>query len=60
MSSSVISANGVAPGAADFCSITSKIFEVMLQKGDRDAQGPTHSSPFAEITDDDIDALFGE
>ena len=37
-----------------------KIFEVMLQKGERDAQGPAHSSPFAEITDDDIDALFGE
>src|ERR1700732_3068373 len=37
-----------------------KIFEVMLQKGERDAQGPSHSSPFAEITDDDIDALFGE
>lgn len=37
-----------------------KIFEVMVQKGDRDAQGPSHSSPFAEITDDDIDALFGE
>jgi predicted regulator of Ras-like GTPase activity (Roadblock/LC7/MglB family) len=37
-----------------------KVFEVMLQKGERDAQGPSHSSPFAEITDDDIDALFGE
>jgi predicted regulator of Ras-like GTPase activity (Roadblock/LC7/MglB family) len=37
-----------------------KIFEVMLQKGERDAQAPSHSSPFAEITDDDIDALFGE
>jgi hypothetical protein len=37
-----------------------KIFEVMLQKGERDAQSPVHASPFAEITDDDIDALFGE
>jgi hypothetical protein len=35
-----------------------KIFEVMLQKGDRVAQGTSHS-PFSEITDDDIDALFG-
>ena len=37
-----------------------KIFEIMMQKGERDAQSPTHASPFAEITDDDIDALFGE
>jgi predicted regulator of Ras-like GTPase activity (Roadblock/LC7/MglB family) len=37
-----------------------KIFEVMLQKGERDARSPTHASPFSEITDDDIDALFGE
>jgi predicted regulator of Ras-like GTPase activity (Roadblock/LC7/MglB family) len=37
-----------------------KIFEVMLQKGERGAQGNTHASPFSEITDDDIDALFGE
>jgi predicted regulator of Ras-like GTPase activity (Roadblock/LC7/MglB family) len=37
-----------------------RIFEVMVQKGERDAQGPAHNSPFAEITDDDIDALFGE
>jgi predicted regulator of Ras-like GTPase activity (Roadblock/LC7/MglB family) len=37
-----------------------KIFESMMQKGERDAQGPSHASPFAEITDDDIDALFGE
>jgi predicted regulator of Ras-like GTPase activity (Roadblock/LC7/MglB family) len=37
-----------------------KIFEVMVQKGERDAQSPTHASPFSEITDDDIDALFGE
>ena len=37
-----------------------RIFEVMVQKGERDAQSPTHASPFAEITDDDIDALFGE
>ena len=37
-----------------------KIFEVMLQKGERGAQGSIHASPFSEITDDDIDALFGE
>jgi predicted regulator of Ras-like GTPase activity (Roadblock/LC7/MglB family) len=37
-----------------------KIFEVMLQKGERGSQGATHPSPFSEITDDDIDALFGE
>jgi predicted regulator of Ras-like GTPase activity (Roadblock/LC7/MglB family) len=36
-----------------------KIFETMLQKGER-AQGAPHGSPFSEITDDDIDALFGE
>lgn len=35
-----------------------KIFDVMVQKGDRVAQGTSHS-PFSEITDDDIDALFG-
>src|SRR5215831_9236528 len=37
-----------------------KIFDVMLQKGEKEAQGIAHVSPFAEITDDDIDALFGE
>jgi predicted regulator of Ras-like GTPase activity (Roadblock/LC7/MglB family) len=37
-----------------------KIFETMLQKGERGAQGAPHGSPFSEITDDDIDALFGE
>ena len=36
-----------------------KIFEMMLQKSERGA-GAAHSSPFSEITDDDIDALFGE
>lgn len=36
-----------------------KIFEVMMQKGERGAQA-AHASPFSEITDDDIDALFGE
>lgn len=36
-----------------------KIFEVMAQKGEKGA-GTAHSSPFSEITDDDIDALFGE
>ena len=37
-----------------------KIFEVMLQKGEKGAQGAAHANPFSEITDDDIDALFGE
>ena len=37
-----------------------KIFEVMVQKGERGGQGTVHASPFSEITDDDIDALFGE
>jgi predicted regulator of Ras-like GTPase activity (Roadblock/LC7/MglB family) len=36
-----------------------KIFELMLQKSEKGV-GTTHSSPFSEITDDDIDALFGE
>jgi len=36
-----------------------KIFEIMLQKSERGA-GTAHASPFSEITDDDIDALFGE
>jgi predicted regulator of Ras-like GTPase activity (Roadblock/LC7/MglB family) len=38
-----------------------KIFDTMAQKNDRGvggAGGP--ASPFSEITDDDIDALFGE
>jgi hypothetical protein len=30
-----------------------------LQKSERGA-GTAHASPFSEITDDDIDALFGE
>jgi predicted regulator of Ras-like GTPase activity (Roadblock/LC7/MglB family) len=37
-----------------------KVFEMMLQKSDKGAEGPSHASPFSEITDDDIDALFGE
>ena len=36
------------------------IFELMAQKGETGAQGASPSSPFSEITDDDIDALFGE
>jgi predicted regulator of Ras-like GTPase activity (Roadblock/LC7/MglB family) len=36
-----------------------KIFEVMVQKGEKGTQA-AHASPFSEITDDDIDALFGE
>ena len=37
-----------------------KIFEAMLQKGEKSAAGQAPSSPFAEITDEDIDALFSE
>jgi predicted regulator of Ras-like GTPase activity (Roadblock/LC7/MglB family) len=37
-----------------------KIFEVMITKGEKGTQGTVHASPFSEITDDDIDALFGE
>jgi len=37
-----------------------KIFEVMVQKGEKGAGGTAVQSPFSEITDDDIDALFGE
>jgi predicted regulator of Ras-like GTPase activity (Roadblock/LC7/MglB family) len=37
-----------------------RIFEVMLQKGEKSAAGQQPASPFAEITDEDIDALFSE
>lgn len=37
-----------------------RIFVGMQQKSDKGLLGPTHASPFAEITDEDIDALFGE
>jgi predicted regulator of Ras-like GTPase activity (Roadblock/LC7/MglB family) len=37
-----------------------KIFEVMAQKGERGVGPGGPASPFSEITDDDIDALFGE
>jgi predicted regulator of Ras-like GTPase activity (Roadblock/LC7/MglB family) len=37
-----------------------KIFEIMAQKGERGAGPGGPASPFSEITDDDIDALFGE
>jgi predicted regulator of Ras-like GTPase activity (Roadblock/LC7/MglB family) len=37
------------------------IFEEMQQKGEKSTTaGPTHASPFSEITDEDIDALFSE
>ena len=37
------------------------IFEDMQQKGEKGAMtGPAHTSPFSEITDEDIDALFSE
>jgi predicted regulator of Ras-like GTPase activity (Roadblock/LC7/MglB family) len=37
-----------------------KTFEIMAQKGERGAGPGGPASPFSEITDDDIDALFGE
>jgi len=37
-----------------------KIFDTMAQKSDRGAGPGGPASPFSEITDDDIDALFGE
>ena len=37
------------------------IFEDMQSKGEKGAMtGQTHTSPFSEITDEDIDALFSE
>lgn len=36
-----------------------RIFETMLEKGQASAAAPS-ASPFSEITDDDIDALFSE
>jgi hypothetical protein len=37
-----------------------KIFEDMAQKGEKGPDGAGHASPFSEITDEDIDALFSE
>lgn len=38
-----------------------QIFEDMLRKGEKGpAAAPQHASPFSEITDEDIDALFSE
>ena len=37
-----------------------KIFDIMSQKSDRGAGPGGPASPFSEITDDDIDALFGD
>lgn len=37
-----------------------KIFDAMLQKGQGGIPGQTQTSPFAEITDEDIDALFSD
>jgi predicted regulator of Ras-like GTPase activity (Roadblock/LC7/MglB family) len=37
-----------------------KVFDAMRQKGERSGQGTGHASPFSEITDEDIDALFGD
>jgi predicted regulator of Ras-like GTPase activity (Roadblock/LC7/MglB family) len=37
-----------------------KIFEVMAGKAVGTPEAPTQASPFAEITDEDIDALFSE
>ena len=36
------------------------IFEEMQVKQTKGAASPTHASPFSEITDEDIDALFSE
>jgi predicted regulator of Ras-like GTPase activity (Roadblock/LC7/MglB family) len=37
-----------------------KIFDTMAQKNERGTTSGGPASPFSEITDDDIDALFGE
>ena len=37
-----------------------RIFETMLQKGERGDSNSGPASPFSEITDEDIDALFSE
>jgi predicted regulator of Ras-like GTPase activity (Roadblock/LC7/MglB family) len=37
-----------------------KVFDTMLQKGQGGVPGQTQASPFAEITDEDIDALFSD
>ncbi len=36
------------------------IFEDMQKKGEKGIAAPSHASPFSEITDEDIDALFSE
>lgn len=37
-----------------------RVFETMAEKDDHAATGPKQASPFSEITDEDIDALFSE
>lgn len=37
-----------------------RIFQAMEEKGARAPAGAAHVSPFSEITDEDIDALFSE
>jgi predicted regulator of Ras-like GTPase activity (Roadblock/LC7/MglB family) len=37
-----------------------RIFEAMMQKGERPGGAHVPASPFAEITDEDIDALFSD
>jgi predicted regulator of Ras-like GTPase activity (Roadblock/LC7/MglB family) len=37
-----------------------RIFDSMSQKGQSSASGTPQASPFSEITDEDIDALFSE
>jgi predicted regulator of Ras-like GTPase activity (Roadblock/LC7/MglB family) len=37
-----------------------RTFETMAEKAAQGTLGGGHASPFAEITDEDIDALFGE
>jgi predicted regulator of Ras-like GTPase activity (Roadblock/LC7/MglB family) len=37
-----------------------KVFDAMVGKSERTGEGQLHPSPFSEITDEDIDALFSE
>ena len=37
-----------------------EVFEEMSRKTERVSEGAVHPSPFSEITDEDIDALFSE
>jgi predicted regulator of Ras-like GTPase activity (Roadblock/LC7/MglB family) len=37
-----------------------KVFDTMTEKSTRETEGAAEPSPFSEITDEDIDALFSE